>query len=615
MRTVFFHPAACRLKRFFTTTLISATALAAPDAQEYQENSAADPADAEAYQTVLKALNGLRLDPNRASAEDLLALPWLSGQTARQIETFRNRTGPFRHLRDLLRVPGVSPETLDAIEPYLSISTWRRISGRTRWRLTRPATEPEGWTRLRVYQRTEIDIANLLKGSLLTERDPGESGLADFWTGYILTSRIPGTTRLLLGDFRPGFGQGLLFSRQDRASTGLAWARPRRGRRVGYRSSTENGALRGLFAEGQIRGLTWTFIHARTAWDAAADGTGNAAIRKGGQHITQTQRARKDALKERLTTLRLTWDHPLGAIGATALRAAFSPPLARTPSPLPHHRLTGVDWRLRLSRLTLFREIAGEQDHAWVAGSIVQFKNLRLHALARRYGPRFQTLRGAAFSAYSGPPRNEQGLFIGMAWRLRRRTRIEASLDRHSRLRPTTSLPLPGRGERATLSFTHRLPSKLTFGLSFSSQRETVRASTHIGPRIRRRARSHLLFRRGSARFKTWIEGVRAASPSRRGHGLAGGITLNIGRSPGPDLALWATRFRITAYDARIYTFQPDVWGGARMQVLTDRGQAGGLRLGWGGRRGRLVARYTLKRTRAGMASSWAVQVELGTLK
>ncbi len=610
MRDIFFHPALYRLKRLFTTALIFVfAAIGSPGAQEYP---AADPEDARAYQALLKDLEGLRLDLNRAAAGDLQALPWLSAQTARQIETYRNRAGPFRRIDDLLRVPGISPETLDAVRPYLSISARHRISGRTRWRLTRPPEHPERWNQLRIAQRTEVGIANLIAGALLTERDPGETGLVDFWSGYIAVSQVPGTTRLLLGDFRPGFGQGLIFSRQTRASTGLAWARPRRTRRIGYRSSTENGALRGLFAEGRIRRLTWTLLLSGTAWDAAVDETGHARVREGGQHVTQTQRDRKDALKEQLTALRLNCNLPFGEIATTALQAAFTPPLAQTN---PNHRLLGIDWNLRLHRLTFFGEVAGGQDQAWVAGSTVQFKGLRLLTLARRYGPRFQTLRGAATSAYGTPPQNEWGLFVGAVWKPRRKTRIEAGLDRHGRIRRTGQLPLPGRGERFRLNFTHRPFQGLTLGLVLGSQRKTVRASGQIGPRIRRRAQIRLTHRRGRARLKAWIEGARAASPSRRGHGRAAGINFNIGRRPGPELALWAALFHITAYDARIYTFEPDVWGGSRLQVLTGRGQTGGVRLGWGGRHTRLKLRYSLKRTQTGVASSWAVQVELGALK
>ena len=170
-----------------------------------------------------------------------------------------------------------------------------------------------------------------------------------------------------------------------------------------------------------------------------------------------------------------------------------------------------------------------------MAGSTVQFKNLRLLTLARRYGPRFQTLRSAATSAYGTPPQNEWGLFVGAVWKPRRKTRIEAGLDRHGRIRHTDQLPLPGRGERFSLSFTHRPFRSLTLRLVLGSQRKTVRASGQIGPRIRRRAQIRLTRRWRRARLRAWVEGTRAASPSRQGHGRAAGIGLNIGRRPGPE--------------------------------------------------------------------------------
>ena len=55
---------------------------------------------------------------------------------------------------------------------------------------------------------------------------------------------------------------------------GLAWVRPGSSSRIGYRSSAENGSLRGLLAEVRTGRLTWTAICSGTAWDAVADTAG-----------------------------------------------------------------------------------------------------------------------------------------------------------------------------------------------------------------------------------------------------------------------------------------------------------------------------------------------------
>ena len=582
-----------------------------------QDNFQLDPEDADAYSAIADELEGLRLDLNRATAEELGALPWISEGVARRIETFRAQRGPFRSKEDLLRVSGISRETLDTVSPYLFISMSHRISGRTSWRFTRPSSAPAGWGQLRIAQRTQIDISGAASGFFLSDRDPGETGLADFWSGYLVTSGVPGVNRVLVGDYRPGFGQGLIFSRYAWGAAGMAWAKPAQTRRVASRSSAECGALRGVFSDGSAGHLYWSVMYSSTAWDAAVNSEGHASIRSSGLHVTQTERARRGALKERLTGGRLAWQGATGWFGITALRARFNPPLSGPASGLADHRLAGVDWSLRLSRLAVFGEAtsAGSRDIAWVAGSNLRLGALRLVALARRYAPGFVTLRGAAFSAYSGAPKNEYGLFLGATWRLRRGTQCEFSYDHHGRLAPTATLPVPGHGRRATLNLSQRLGRGTTFRLTLDAKRETVRTGGEIGPRIQKKVKTRLTWGPGAVRIKGWAEGVWSRSPSQPGTGRALGGEARVGRGPGPSLSVWASLFGISAYDARIYTFEPDVWGGSRLLMLTGRGQSGGLRLGWEGRRANLTARYSLKRTQTGASSSWAVQVELGTAR
>jgi competence protein ComEA len=68
-----------------------------------------------------RLLFGLRLDPNRADARALEALPGIGPARAAAIVAERERT-PFREVADLRRVPGIGPVTLRRIEPWLEIA-------------------------------------------------------------------------------------------------------------------------------------------------------------------------------------------------------------------------------------------------------------------------------------------------------------------------------------------------------------------------------------------------------------------------------------------------------------------------------------------------------------
>ena len=60
-----------------------------------------------------------RVDLNRADWPELALLPGVGETLARRIVESRQSAGLFLHHRDLLRVPGVGPVTLEAIQPYL----------------------------------------------------------------------------------------------------------------------------------------------------------------------------------------------------------------------------------------------------------------------------------------------------------------------------------------------------------------------------------------------------------------------------------------------------------------------------------------------------------------
>jgi len=62
------------------------------------------------------------LDLNTATAEQLQELPGIGPSTAAAIVAFREKSGPFRRVDDLLAIHGISKKKLEAIRPYVFIS-------------------------------------------------------------------------------------------------------------------------------------------------------------------------------------------------------------------------------------------------------------------------------------------------------------------------------------------------------------------------------------------------------------------------------------------------------------------------------------------------------------
>lgn len=68
-----------------------------------------------------RLLQGLPLDPNRASAEELALLPGLSYRLARELVAERERAGPYASVDDLERVRGIGPARRRKAAPHLRV--------------------------------------------------------------------------------------------------------------------------------------------------------------------------------------------------------------------------------------------------------------------------------------------------------------------------------------------------------------------------------------------------------------------------------------------------------------------------------------------------------------
>ena len=58
---------------------------------------------------------------NTASIEQLESLPGVGPNTAKAIVDFRNHSGPFQRVEDLLAIKGISKSKLEKLHPYVTV--------------------------------------------------------------------------------------------------------------------------------------------------------------------------------------------------------------------------------------------------------------------------------------------------------------------------------------------------------------------------------------------------------------------------------------------------------------------------------------------------------------
>jgi competence ComEA-like helix-hairpin-helix protein len=68
-----------------------------------------------------KKLPAKPIDLNRATLAQLEELPGIGRAKARAILEFREKSGPFEHVTDLLALPGIGRKRFDRLRPYVMV--------------------------------------------------------------------------------------------------------------------------------------------------------------------------------------------------------------------------------------------------------------------------------------------------------------------------------------------------------------------------------------------------------------------------------------------------------------------------------------------------------------
>jgi comEA protein len=61
------------------------------------------------------------IDLNTATAQQLQRVPGIGPSTAKAIVDFRQKSGPFQKIEDLLAIKGISKARLEKMRPYLTL--------------------------------------------------------------------------------------------------------------------------------------------------------------------------------------------------------------------------------------------------------------------------------------------------------------------------------------------------------------------------------------------------------------------------------------------------------------------------------------------------------------
>ena len=302
------------------------------------------------YAVVLERLDDLRrrpLDLNTCSIDDLMELPFVSAAEAAAIAAHRTDVGRFETAMNLADVTGLDATTAMRLLPFVTVRP--PASGRNRSRVrfdllqryTRRLELAEGFRRdssgylggPSVLQTRATVSFGKMSARMTLDKDAGEPmrwseqmhALGyDFMAGHVEAEDLGWIRRLVIGDFTPRFGHGVLVrspaalrSAAPSGRGGAASLRP-------YASATETGHFRGIGIKiAPLEHIALTAFASRRRVDAAIDTTAEDAAsavsrRSNGLHRTAAERLGRGVLQETSFGGALS-----GTFGPISLSAAF----------------------------------------------------------------------------------------------------------------------------------------------------------------------------------------------------------------------------------------------------------------------------------------------------
>ncbi|MFQ6091624.1 MAG: ComEA family DNA-binding protein [bacterium] len=443
------------LRLFALGSLLTTCLLSGASGQQEYEDLLETDGETSDQSELLERIAELRqhpIDLNTAPLSELQRIPWLTPIQSQHIVKQREKSGRFRSVSGLLDLPGFDEQLLAKIGPFVSVEAEARsplLSWRLRSRIIHGAStdEAEGdrfLFREKVYTRNELNVADKLKIGILTEKDADEENLGDHAVSYVSLDELGLFSRIISGNYRLDFGQGLVLGDYSGALKGASFPSSLKKRERGlraYTSTSEVGPFLGLACSGSVKGVSFSLFGSKTDVDATLNDDGTvSSIYESGLHRTETERRKKDVLKEQLYGGHISYGQgSWGSVGVTFYHSRYDHPFDPKDEERKHYTFRGrtnsvggLHFDLYYRRLNIFGE-TGKAEGAgtgMLVAAIIDFGRIEVDALMRDYDRDFYNLHNYGFAEKPDETQNESGTLFGLVYNLDGRTRMKVYFDR-----------------------------------------------------------------------------------------------------------------------------------------------------------------------------------------
>jgi len=442
----------------------------------------------------------------------------------------------------------------------------------------------------RIYQRYKLAGGDHLAAGILLEKDPGESRVNDFTSGYLLVKKVGPIRTFVLGDYIVEAGQGVALWRGYDFPKGAEVVVPVRRESRGlmpYASSDEYSFLRGAAIEIEWADRTLTAFYSHRRLSATVDTSGNVSgIYTAGYFRTPTEKEKRNNLAETLGGLRGLYRlSDRDQIGVTGYATFYSREFAAPHLYGKRFTIVSADYQLVIRSIDIFGEWSvNNASVGGITGVHTQVeKSFEIITAFRSYPSSFLSIHNNGFGERYGTA-NERGWYLAARVRPLRGVRMAVYFDLFSFPEKTSTSLFGGNGHEMffqadvtalpRLSVTPRFRRKVTVERTsiVDALSRTVRFDDEKRKENYRITADYRLNRTTSLRSRFEFTQIDFRYLRRKEHGMLMYCDVVVKPSGRFSFNGRLAVFRTDSFDSGIGEYERDLPGVLSVPILYGRG-------------------------------------------
>lgn len=440
------------------------------DIAEYMsENEESENVDIDRIYDDLQYLYEHKINLNTATRDQLERLPFLSRVQIENILAYVYITHGIKSIYELQLIDGIDFFVQRLLLHFVFVGDMRDES--MAWN----AKEIFGHMRHELFSRIDADLEqrrgyaenkylgsplyeqfryafgaakNRIQAGIVAEKDQGEQFWGsyrkgfDSYSAYMQADKFWKFSRIVVGDFRATFGQGLIMNGAFSAgkSSNVLKVNPSQSGLSRKYSADEYNFFRGMGATAKFDRLSFTALYSFRYYDASVDTLGNtfSSLYTSGIFRTSKDWSKRDNLSMRVFALNTNYRFDRAKIGVTLYANRLSMSMLPEDKPYKRYSFRGdrqaaasIDYYWSLGRFVFFGETA-LTDRLAVATinglSMMPTSNLNIVLLHRYYSRSYDLFFAKSFGK-SSKVSNEDGVYLGFEVNPVRRWKLSAYAD------------------------------------------------------------------------------------------------------------------------------------------------------------------------------------------